>query len=189
VNINILRHLSRLAHESSSTFFPRGRRWQWLAIGVLSAAALSAAATEGRVTLEFSTVAARGKYSPKHVLAVWVTDANTNFVKTVCRYASKRQKYLSTWQGARGSDSAVDGVSGATRNRHEALAVTWDGCAPDKKPLPDGNYLLFVEFTDAHQQGPKATFPIAKGAKAVSQSFPDQEYFKTIKLTYSPVGQ
>jgi hypothetical protein len=160
-----------------------------LLIGFSIAPALSAAGAEGSAKLEFTTISAQGRYSPKSVLAAWVTDSKTNFVKTISKYGSRRQRYLLTWTEARGTETTVDGVTGATRNAHEALTVTWDGCDAKKKPLPDGTYLLFVEFTDLHAQGPKMVVPVAKGTEPQTKTFPDQTNFKKIKLTYTPPGK
>lgn len=160
---------------------------QWLVLtGLMLASLASVAATDGTAKLEFTTVTPQGKHSPKHVLAVWVADARTNFVKTVCRFAGKRQKYLFTWQAARGTDATVDGVTGATLPAHETRTATWDGCDAQKKSLPDGQYYFCVEFTDAHSQGPTAMFPLTKGPAAQVKRFPDQPNFKNITLSFTP---
>ncbi len=190
-NRSIVRTAIALRGKAMLAFrIPRGlgQSW-WRVAGLAITVALSAAATDGKVQLEFSTVATGGKYSPKHVLAAWVTDAHTNFVKTIGRQAGKRQKYLTTWLKARGDDHEVDGITGATLKSHEATKVTWDGRDAKNQPLPDGTYWLFVEFTDAHRQGPIAAFPVIKGTQSQSRTFPDQEYFKKLKLTYVPTGQ
>jgi hypothetical protein len=159
----------------------------WLVLLVcIWAVVSSAASTDGTVSLEFSTRSTGGKYSPRHVLAVWVTDANTNFVKTLCRYGTKRQRYLKAWRQARPEDTSLDGITGATRKEHSPLAVTWDCRDGDKKPLPDGIYLLFVEIADAHDKSPDAMFPVDKGPKAQERTFPDEQYFTKVKVTYKP---
>jgi hypothetical protein len=167
------------------------RRIHWaggacLLLAWLGVAPLAHAAASGAVTLEFTTVPTGGKYSPRHVLAVWVTDANTNFVKTVCRYGVKRQKYLTAWQTAREGDATVDGITGATRKSHGPLTVTWDGRDAHGQALPDGAYLFFVEFADAHDASPQAVFPVNKGPRAEVKTFRDQEHFTHIKLTVQP---
>jgi hypothetical protein len=45
------------------------------------------AQTDGSATFQVTTVTAGGNYSPRNVMAIWVTDANTNFVKTLKRQA------------------------------------------------------------------------------------------------------
>lgn len=157
-----------------------------LAALAASVAVFAAEATEGSAKLEFSTVSPGGKYGPKHVLAVWVTDARTNLVKTICRYGNKRQKHLVAWNETRGGDNAVDGVTGATRSSHDELSVTWNGRDAANKPLPDGTYLFFVEFTESNRQGPALVLPIAKGPKPESKTFPDQPGFKKIRATFAP---
>lgn len=150
------------------------------------AGSLIAASTEGTVTLEFSPLPTGGKFAPRHVLAVWVTDANTNFVKTLCRYGTKRVKYLTAWKEARGSEAAVDGITGATRSSHGQVAVTWDCRDAEKKLVSDGTYLLFVELADSHRRSYKAVFAIEKGASAQKKSPPDEPYLKSIQVSFQP---
>jgi hypothetical protein len=154
-----------------------------LFLGCLLAVPGARAAASHPVTLEFSTVPTGGKYSPRHVLAVWVTDANTNFVKTLCRYGVKRQKYLAAWRQAHGGQTAVDGTTGATRKTHTPIVVTWDGCNADGQPLPDGRYYFFVEFADSHQEAPLAVLPIHKGPTALALALPDEKHFTGIRIT------
>jgi hypothetical protein len=158
-------------------------------LGAILAGAFSVAAADPAAKLEFTTISPNGRYSPNHVLAAWVTDAKTNFVKSISKYGNRRQRYLATWGQVRGAEAAVDGITGATLKTHEPLTVTWDGCDARKKPLPDGNYLLFVEFTDAHVQGPTLVVPVVKGPGAQTKTLPDQGKFKNIKLTCPPADK
>jgi|WetSurMetagenome_2_1015567.scaffolds.fasta_scaffold337380_1 hypothetical protein len=163
------------------------RVMSWLVLlSCLRASLASGADTDGTVGLEVSTSSTGGKFSPRHVLAVWVTDANTNFVKTLCRYGTKRQKYLKAWRQARADSATVDGVTGATRKEHTPLNVTWDCRDAEHKPLADGTYLLFVEFADSHDASPKAVFPVVKGPKPHERTFPDEKFFTRIRVIYKP---
>jgi hypothetical protein len=145
-----------------------------------------AAATEGTAQLEFTTETIRGKYGPKHVLAVWVTDAQTNYVKTVARFGGKRLDKLAAWNSARKGDRAVDGVTGATRSSHQALTVMWNGKDANNKTLPDGTYLFVVEFTENKGRGPLAVIPFAKGPAALSKEIKDLKNFSNVKVSFAP---
>lgn len=145
-----------------------------------------AASTDGVVTLEFTTTEAPGKYSPKHVLAVWVADARTNLLQTLEVRGGKRQKYLPTWLAARGENTTVDGVTGATLGQHQAHRVTWN-CRDHKGALmPDGSYLLFVELTSKNGAGPVAVFPFAKGPQTQSLRYPKQTACGEASLAFKP---
>jgi hypothetical protein len=166
---------------------PISRPTAWLAwMACLGAAGSLAAATEGTVSLSCSTVSAGGKFSPRHVLAVWVADGNTNFIKTLCRYGTKRTKYLNAWRIARQNEPTVDGITGATRPAHSELAITWDCRDSDKKLVPDGPYLLFVELADSHDHSPKAVFAVEKGPTSQTKTFADEEFLKKIRVSFQP---
>lgn len=47
----------------------------------------------GLMTFTVRTVSAGGNYAPKHVLAIWIEDAN-GFVKTRLARANTRKQYL-----------------------------------------------------------------------------------------------
>jgi hypothetical protein len=143
-------------------------------------------ATDGAVTLEFSTIAMQAKHSPKHVLAVWVADARTNYVKTIARHASKRAKYLAEWNKARGQDAKVDGTTGATLPQHGQRTVSWNCRDGGNRPVADGEYLLLVEFTSHNKSGPCAVFPFTKGLAPQSKAFEAQKNFSKARLTYTP---
>jgi hypothetical protein len=153
---------------------------------VWSALATALAAGNGpSATLEFSTRPVEGKYSPKHVLAVWVCDADNHYLKTLQLNAAKRKKYLSVWQAARGTDQPVDGVSGATLTQHKAHKVVWDGTDAKGQPVPDGRYRFVVEYTSHHAAGPTATFEFIKGPKAETREYPATDHFANAKVTFS----
>ena len=86
----------------------------------------AAPATAGQATFRVSTKTYGGHYSPRHVLAIWVADQQTNFVKTLKRQAQEQQAELDRWNTARKGWTRVDGVSGATLSTHTAHTVTWD---------------------------------------------------------------
>jgi hypothetical protein len=142
----------------------------------------------GAAKLEFTTeTLGPGKYAPKHVVAVWVADANTNFIKSVMRLGNKRHTKLHTWNKARQGDNEVDGVTGATVTEHQSHTATWNGTDASGKPLPDGTYLFCVEFTENNNQGPVAMIPFTKGAKAENHDVQaGPKGFKALKVIFTP---
>jgi len=150
-------------------------------------AAAEETSTKTAAVLEFSTKATGGKYQPKHVLAVWIADARSNLVATLEKRATKRQKYLTAWNAARGTNVVVDGVSGATMQAHAPHTAAWNGLDAAGKPAPDGPYFFVVEFTDFHGQGPLALFPFTKGPGSPAASRPDGgPHIKDVTLRINP---
>jgi hypothetical protein len=159
-----------------------------LTAGLLSAASLQSATTEGEARLEFTTQTTQAKYAPRHVVAVWIADAQTNYVKTVAKYGTKRANKLHTWNQARQQDSAVDGVSGATLAAHEPLKATWNGKNAEGKTAPDGAYFFVVEFTESNGQGPLVRVPFTKGPKADGRALEGVKNLPVLKVAFVPTG-
>jgi len=139
----------------------------------------------GELTFTVRTVTANGTYSPKHVLAIWIEDAD-GFVKTRKAMANQRKQYLYTWHTA-SNYNVVDAITGSTLNSHQTHTVTWNCEDLDGNVVPDGVYTVWVEFTDKHAQGPLYTLDFTKGPEAVSLSPSDQTYFKDIQLDFVPL--
>jgi hypothetical protein len=169
--------------------------WRGVACGLLLFLALGwavqparAAATDGVVTLTLTTKTVGGKYAPRHVLAIWVADANTNFVKTLKRQAGDRSGYLYKWNTARAGYSVVDGVSGATLSTHTTHTVTWNCRDRNATVLNDGTYRFMVEFTEANSQGPWTTNSLAftKGTTGFTNTLANQTAFTGISIRFTP---
>lgn len=139
----------------------------------------------GELTFTVRTVTANGTYSPKHVLAIWIEDAD-GFVKTRKAMANQRKQYLYTWHAA-SAYNVVDAITGPTLNSHQTHTVTWNCEDLSGNIVPDGVYTVWVEFTDKHAQGPLYTLDFTKGTEAMSLSPADQTYFKDIQLDFVPL--
>lgn len=150
---------------------------------------LTAAAEPSRVELEFTTQSVvQGKYAPRHVVAVWVADGQTNYVKTLLRLGQKRHNKLHTWTQARGGDDKVDGVTGATVAEHQTHRVLWKGDDAEGKPVAAGQYFLVIEFTENNRQGPVAMVPVRMGGAASQVKLENLNGFKEIRATVSAGG-
>ncbi|MEI7731390.1 MAG: DUF2271 domain-containing protein [Verrucomicrobiota bacterium] len=159
-----------------------------LTLILLGAPALTgwAAATDGTAWLEFTTLSEGWAHSPNHVLAVWITDARTNFITTVLKHGNNRAQHLSTWNAARRGNADVDGVSGATLTSHGVITAAWNCRNRKGTTVPDGTYLFFAEFTEGDFQGPRAVFSFVKGPQAQSTQLARQGNFKAIKVSFVP---
>jgi PKD repeat protein len=145
---------------------------------------ITKATTGGLLTFTIRTVTDNGTYSPKHVLAIWVEDAN-GFVKTRKAMANQRKQYLYTWKAA-SNYNVVDAITGPTLTSHQTHTVAWNCTDLLGNIVPDGDYTVWVEFTGKHAQGPLYNITFAKGPNAQSFSPADQTYFKDIQLDFIP---
>jgi len=142
------------------------------------------ATSGGEITFTVRTVTQNGNYAPKHVFVIWVEDAN-GFVKTRKLRGNQRKQYLYTWKDA--SDyNVVDAITGSTLTSHTTHTVTWDCTDLDGEIVPDGDYIVWVEFTEKHAQGPLYNITFTKGPDAQSFIPADETYFKDLELVFTP---
>jgi PKD repeat protein len=139
----------------------------------------------GELTFSVRTVTQNGTYAPKHVLAIWVEDAG-GFVKTRKAMANQRKQYLYTWKAA-SNYNVVDAITGPTLTSHQTHTVSWNCTDLNGGIVPDGEYTIWVEFTEKHAQGPLYSINFTKGPNAQSITPPDQTYFKDIQLEFVPL--
>jgi hypothetical protein len=147
------------------------------------------AATPGTAILEFTTRTEGWAHSPHHVLAVWITDAKTNYVTTLLQHGDLRAKHLMTWNSMRRGKPAFDATTGATLTSHKEVVAIWNGRNQKSVIVPDGTYLFFAEFTEGNFQGPIAVFPFIKGPQVQSKVFTNQPNFKDIKASFKPESE
>ncbi|MBN1340455.1 MAG: DUF2271 domain-containing protein [Bacteroidales bacterium] len=141
--------------------------------------------TPGNVSFTVRTVSEGGNYAPKHVLAIWV-EYNAGFVKTRKAMANQRKQYLYTWKAA-SNYNVVDAITGPTLTSHTTHTVAWDCTDLSGNTVEDGNYTIWVEFTEKHAQGPLYSIGFTKGVAPQTINPPDETYFKDISLEYTPV--
>jgi PKD repeat protein len=139
----------------------------------------------GEMTFTVRTVTANGNYAPKHVLAIWIEDLS-GFVKSRKVMAVQRKQYLYTWISS-SNFNTVDAITGSTISSHQAHTVNWDCTDLDGNIVPDGDYVVWVEFTERHAQGPLYSIVFTKGPDPQIFVAPDETNFKDIELTFLPV--
>lgn len=147
-----------------------------------------ASSTTGTVTFAVTTKSAGGKFAPRHVLAIWVTDSKGAFVKTLELNGNKYTKYLANWKRS-SRDNAVDAITSATSKQHAAHTVTWNCRNAKGELVADGDYQLHVELTDKNGPGretPNEHVQFTKGPKALSLAPKDLPCFVGMKLEYAP---
>jgi flagellar hook assembly protein FlgD len=143
-------------------------------------------ATEGSVLFRVRTVSANGQYAPRNIGAVWVTTSTGTFVKTIQRWGAQYLQYLTHWQSASGGN-VVDAVTGATLNQHSLHNLTWDCTNTSGVTVSDGDYKIWVEFTENDGAGPFTSVTFTKGTQSVTLDPAAQTNFTNIHLEYAPI--
>jgi hypothetical protein len=154
-------------------------------------AAGTLATNAASVNFTVTTSPTTGKYAPRHVLAIWVTDGQGALVQTLQVNADKRKRHLVQWMAALG-DTKVDAVTSATLKTHQTSKVVWNCKDAKGNPVPDGNYQIRVEFTEINGAGPatpKGHIEFTVGPKAVTLKPKDLANFKAMSVVYTPAGK
>lgn len=149
-------------------------------------------ATDGTVTFTVLTVSNGATYSPKNVLAIWVKDAQGNFVISRKVMAANRKQHLVKWV-ASSSNNVVNATTGATLPNHQTHTISWDCRDANGNLVPDGTYEMWVEYTSRNSAsggavGPSTKIVFTKGMEVISLNPPDETYFKNMALNYSPLN-
>jgi hypothetical protein len=137
------------------------------------------------MSLDFTTVSQRGRYSPKNIGAVWIEDSAGKYVKTLDAWAAKRARYLVKWVGKNPTGDRVDAISRATLPNHIAHHATWN--LKDNKGVvaPDGEYTIYIESTDQETKpGAWTSLSFTKSADPQTVMPPDATAYTGIKLVY-----
>lgn len=142
--------------------------------------------TAGTLDVSTTTSTYNGKYSPRHVLAIWVESSSGTFVKTLMVYAAARKQYLTNWLKSTSSGNSTDAITGATLSSHGTRTCTWDGTDSSGNTVGDGTYNVCMEFTENDGTGKYASFSFTKGTSTASESPSASNYFSAISLNWTP---
>lgn len=148
--------------------------------------------TTGELVVTVTTSSTGGQYAPRHLLAIWVENAQGDFIRTLMAYTSNPayRGYLSHWDDATSDAGArydtTDAVSGATLSSHDTRTATWDATRFDNGNLPDGAYSVCMELTDKNATGNYSCFEFNKGVSNDLASPGDTPSFSDVTLDWSP---
>lgn len=131
--------------------------------------------------LNYSTESLGGRYSPKNIGAIWVTDSSGKLVKSLEVWARTRLRYLTTYAAARAS-ARPDVTATATLTNHKAHTARWDLKDTAGAAVPPGKYTLHAEVTDSHADGRSIAVPFDTSAGATMIEQPDSPGFIGMKL-------
>ncbi len=152
------------------------------------AVVLASSATEG--TLEVG-VTIRGDstgFGPRHVVAVWIEDAQGRHVRTLAVEGRRQWRRLEAWRAAAGRGAGPDAVTGATRTGWGRFTASWDGTLNGGKVAPDGEYRVRIETTWWNGAGPRVDdLKFTKGPAPQQATRPDSGPFSEIQLAWQPL--
>jgi len=142
------------------------------------------------LSVAVTTASPGGRYSPRNIGAIWISDGNDRFIKTLNVWAAQRAKYLTRWNAATAAagvpGNRIDAISGATKGSHGLRTGSW-GCTNfAAKPVTDGSYKVCFELTDYDGPGPYDCVPFSKSPAPVSLMPADVASFKSRKLELAP---
>lgn len=137
-----------------------------------------------------TTASPGGRYSPRNIGAIWISDSSDRFIKTLNVWADKRAKYLKKWNevttAAKVPASRTDAISGATKTSHGVRTGAWNCTNTSAMKVADGDYKVCFELTDYDGQGPYECVAFTKGPAPVSLTPADAPTFKARKLELTP---
>ena len=148
--------------------------------------------TTGQLNITTTTSSAGGNYAPRNIVAIWVEDADGNFVKTLLAYAQNRRTHLNTWQAATAAAgtefNVVDAITGSTRTSHGTRTCSWNATDYNGLLMPDGTYAVWMELTDKNATGNFTSFEFVKGPELASINPANAPSFANISIDWIPDG-
>lgn len=149
-----------------------------------------ATTTAGTLTFTVKSVTNNSTYSPKNVIAIWIKDAQGNFVVSRKVMASARKQHLVKWNASSAGNS-VSATTGATLSSHQTHTITWDGKNASGIDMPDGNYQIWVEYTSTNSAsngnaGPSTMVEFTKGTAYQHITPVDITYYQSMVLDWVP---
>ena len=137
----------------------------------------------GNVEITLTTVAYRGRYSPRHVGAIWIEDGEGKYLRSLDVWAQRREEHLAQWLAASGGKRG-DAISGATKNPHQTHTLEWDRMDVDGVEYGAGTYVLRAEQTEDHSSasdpGPQLNLQFQMGQGKMEFSQADTNYYSGV---------
>lgn len=146
--------------------------------------------TEGNLAFSVRTVTYNGQYAPRNAGAIWITNAQNQFVKTIKVWANQYRYTLIRWNANSGGNT-TGAITGASLNNHILHNVTWNGRNYQNIEVPDGTYYVNTEFTEhnanANNMGKYKQVAFVKGPDPIDETLPNETYFRDMTLVWTPV--
>ena len=147
--------------------------------------------TSGTFSFSVTTTAPSGSYGTENLLAIWIENSATAFIKTKIKYLSGELDHMTTWVGKSGQN-VVDATTGPTRTGHGTVTFLWNGTAVNGTLVPDGTYNVWLEMAWDKLTAPnngKAvnSFSFTKGASVFNSTPASTANFLSLALNWTPL--
>jgi hypothetical protein len=138
------------------------------------------------VLFTVKTVTYNGNYAPRHVFAIWIVDANNQYVTSLKVRAATYKTKLNKWKSYTNGVIPVDAISGATLTSHQTHTVAWNGKNTTGTVMPHGTYYVYVEFNETNllSGNPYTSVLFTKGATNQTITPSSTSYFQNMRLDY-----
>lgn len=169
-----------------------------LITATLLAVTSAQAQSYGTLTLTFTQTPHTSYSGSKNVMAVWIQDANGNFIKTRTRNVGwGTNDHLGTWATNSGgtagnalnaSCNIAGATTGATYTSFSTRTITWDGTDANGTLVADGTYKITIQSTWNHggSGGTTKSYTFTKGDTQDAQTPADDANFTSVSLTWVP---
>lgn len=145
--------------------------------------------TAGTLTFSSATTANAGDWGTKHVLAIWVENAQTGaFIKTKAKYGSQ-DDHLTSWT-AKSGKNLVDATTGATLTTYATKSVIWNGTSVNNVVVADGDYNVLIEMgwgKNKTTQHAVSSFTFTKGPAAVHLTPTGTANYSNVVIDWTPL--
>jgi hypothetical protein len=165
--------------------------------------------TPGQTTIDVATQTDNGRYAPANSGAIWIETSpagqdplpaaeregsveSGEFVRSLQFWAAERRTTLVTYNASLCDQETVDVVASATLEDHSTPhSLVWDGTDYAGRPVPDGEYVLWLEITE------NEFFPVSVQQRVIFTKGPAPDLqvrenlkgFASINLAYTPGGE
>jgi hypothetical protein len=142
------------------------------------------------LTVTVTTATTNGRYAPNNVGVIWITNDKGDFIKTLTLWAADRKFELNAWavsgNNAGVPGNTVDAITGATALAYSPHTGSWNCADFNEKAVPDGDYRVHFEMTEANAYGPTDSVTFVKSHVPSTVTPPDAPSFKARRLVFSP---
>jgi hypothetical protein len=146
--------------------------------------------TNGTLSFSVTTTAPSGQYGTKNVLAIWIENSATSFIKTKIMYSSsKTVDHLLTWD-SKSLGNVADAITGPTRTSHGTVTFLWNGKNSANALVPDGSYFAWLEMAwddDLAADRTVNSFPFNKASTTTHSAPANTSNFLSINIDWTPL--
>jgi hypothetical protein len=130
----------------------------------------------------FTTEPVGGRYKPKNIGAVWISDSSGKLIKSLEVWAFLRLRYLTKYASVRGAARPDVTASATLPNHTKPHMASWDLKDTTGATVPPGKYTLNAELTDQDATGKSMSVDFDLSAGALTLMPPNSTGFTQMQL-------